>query len=65
MKFKKVPNIAFFSKYVREDGEYTITSKDRKINGVYKNVFEVTDKAGNVIEVLARLKDAKAKYADA
>lgn len=22
MKFKKVPNIAFFSKYVREDSEY-------------------------------------------
>lgn len=65
MKFKKVPNIAFFSKYVREDGEYTITSEDRKINGVWKNVFEVTDKRGNVIEVLARLKDAKAKYADA
>lgn len=64
MKFKKVSNIAFFSKYVREDGEYTITSKDRLINGVWKNIFEVTDKTGNVVEVLARLKDAKAKYAD-
>lgn len=62
MKFKKQPNVAFFSKYVREDGKITITSVDRQINGTWKNVFEVTNEDGAVIDVLPRLKDAKAKY---
>lgn len=62
MKFKKQPNVAFFSKYVREDGKIAITSVDRQINGTWKNVFEVTDEDGAVIDVLPRLKDAKAKY---
>ena len=64
MKFKKQKNVAFFSKYVREDGKFTITSVDRRISGTWKNVFEVTDEAGTVIETLPRLKDAKAKYAE-
>ena len=64
MKSKKQKNVAFFSKYVREDGKFTITSVDRRINGTWKNVFEVTDEAGTVIETLPRLKDAKAKYAE-
>ena len=64
MKFKKQKNVAFFSKYVREDGKFTITSVDRRTNGTWKNVFEVTDEAGTVIETLPRLKDAKAKYAE-
>lgn len=64
MKFKKVKNIAFFSKYVREDGKFTITSVDRNINGSYKNVFEVTDENGKLIDTLPRLTDAKALYAD-
>lgn len=64
MKFKKVKNIVFFSKYVREDGKFTITSVDRNINGSYKNVFEVTDENGKLIDTLLRLKDAKALYAD-
>ena len=54
----------FFSKYVREDGKFTITSVDRRVNGTLKNVFEVTDEAGSVIDTLPRLKDAKAKYAE-
>lgn len=62
MKFKKQSNVPFFSKYLREDGKYTITSEDRKINGTWKNVFEVTDEKGNLIDVLPRLKDAKEKY---
>lgn len=62
MKFKKQSNVPFFSKYTREDGKYTITSEDRKINGIWKNVFEVTDEKGNLIDVLPRLKDAKEKY---
>lgn len=62
MKFKKQPNVPFFSKYTREDGKYTITSEDRIINGTWKNVFEVTDEKGNLIDVLPRLKDAKEKY---
>ena len=65
MKFKKQPNVAFFSKYVREDGKYTIESADRRINGTLKNVFEVSDESGNVIDTLPRLKDAKAKYENA
>ena len=36
MKFKKQANVAFFSKYVREDGKYTITSVYRRINGTLK-----------------------------
>lgn len=64
MKFRKQSNVAFFSKYVREDGKFTITSVDRRINGFLKNVFEVTDEAGSVIDTLPRLKDAKAKYAE-
>lgn len=63
MKFKKVANVFMFSKYVREDGKYTIESVDRRINGSWKNVFEVTDEHGNVIDTLRRLKDAKEKYA--
>lgn len=65
MKFKKAQNVFAFSKYVREDGKYTIESVDRKINGTFKNVFEVTDENGNVIDTLKRLKDAKEKYAEA
>ena len=64
MKFKKQANVAFFSKYVREDGRFTITSVDRRVNGTWKNVFEVTDEAGSVIDTLSRLKDAKAEYAE-
>ena len=47
-----------------EDGKFTITSVDRRVNGALKNVFEVTDETGNVIDTLPRLKDAKAKYAE-
>ena len=64
MKFKKQANVAFFSKYVREDGTFTTTSVDRRVNGNLKNVFEVTDEAGSVIDALPRLKDEKAKYAE-
>lgn len=42
----------------------TYTSVDRRVNGTLKNVFEVTDEAGSVIDTLPRLKDAKAKYAE-
>lgn len=64
MKFKKVPNVYMFSKYVREDGKYTIESEDIKINGKYKPVFTVSDDQGNVIEHCKRLKEAKEKYAN-
>lgn len=60
--FHKVKNVPFFSKYERSDGQIFITSCDRKINGSYKNVFEVSDPSGNVIETFSRLKDAKEKY---
>ena len=65
MKFTKGENSYMFSKYVREDGKYTIESVDRRINGTFKNVFEVTDESGAVIDTLPKLKDAKAKYAEA
>ena len=64
MRFKKVANVFMFGKYVREDGKYTIESVDRRVNGTWKNVFEVSDNCGNVIDTLQRLKDAKAKYAE-
>ena len=64
MKFKKQANVAFFSKYVREDGKFTITSVDRRVNGTLKIVFEVTDETGHVSDTLPRLTDAKAKYAE-
>lgn len=64
MKFKKVPNVYMFSKYVREDGKYIIESEDRKINGTWKNVFVVTNENGEEIETMKRLKDAKEKYAN-
>ena len=62
MKFRKAPNVPFFSKYIREDGKYIIESEDVKINNSYKNVFKVTDENGNVIEIMKKLKDAKEKY---
>lgn len=64
MKFKKQANVAFFSKYVREDGKFTITSVDHRVNGTLKNAFKVTDEAGTVVDTLPRLKDAKAKYTE-
>ena len=64
MKFKKVPNVFMFSKYVREDGKYTITAEDRKNKrGTYATVFVVEDVSGNEIDILPRLKEAKEKYA--
>lgn len=60
--FSKVPNVPFFSKFVRSDGMIFITSCDRKINGSYINVFEVSDLNGNVIETFFRFMDAKEKY---
>lgn len=64
MKFKKMPNVYLFSKYVREDGEYFIESVDGYVDGKLKSWFEVTDKNGNVVEKMKRLKDAKEKYAN-
>ena len=61
MKFKKQSNVAFFSKYTREDGKFTIESVDRRINGTFKNVFEVTDETGKVIDTLPRLKDVESE----
>ena len=54
MKFKKQSNVAFFSKYTREDGKFTIESVDRRINGTFKNVFEVTDE-GRESEIRKRM----------
>ena len=64
MKFKKAQNVFMFSKYVREDGKYTITAEDRKNKrGTYVTVFVIEDEAGNEIDILPRLKEAKEKYA--
>jgi hypothetical protein len=64
MKFTKVKNAYMFSKYVREDGKYTITSTDRRINGTLKGVFVVTDENDTEVDVMMKLKDAKAKYSE-
>ena len=64
MKFNKVKNVFMFSKYIREDGKYSITSIDRRINGKLKSVFVVTDENNNEVEVLMKLKEAKEKYSN-
>ena len=43
---------------------YAVLTEKEYSNGTLKNVFEVTDETGNVIDTLPRLKDAKAKYAE-
>ena len=58
MKFKKVEYIPFYSRYVREDGKYTITTAT--INN--KAAYIVTDENGNKIEIMQKMKDAKLKY---
>jgi hypothetical protein len=60
MKFIKVPNTYCFSKYIREDGEYTVTTKTRN----NKAAYVVTNRNGEEIAVFAKMKDAKAAYAD-
>lgn len=60
MKFKKVPYIPFYSKYVREDGKITITTAT--INN--KAAYVVEDENGNTLEIMKLMRDAKAKYAD-
>lgn len=65
MKWKKVKNVAFFGSWIREDGEVRIESRDVRINGKWRNMFCVyADCGGNVVEMFARLKDAKASYSD-
>ena len=58
MKFKKVEYIPFFSRYVREDGEITITTASER----NKAVYIVTDRNGNEIDRLPKMKEAKEKY---
>ena len=58
MKFKKVEYIPFYSRYVREDGKYTITTAT--INN--KAAYIVTDENDNKIEIMQKMKDAKLKY---
>lgn len=48
--------------YVRDDGKYRIASVDRCICGTWKRVFEVTNEAGEVVDRLPRLRDAKIAY---
>ncbi len=63
MKFKKVEHIPFFSKYVREDGKFTIIATDRyNSRGTLRTVFVVYDEQDNEIDEVAKLKDAKEKY---
>lgn len=63
-KFKKVPNVYMFSKFVREDGMYSIESEDIKTaRGLYKNVFVVYDSEGKQVEVFNRLKVLKKNIA--
>lgn len=58
MKFKKIPDVYLFPKYIREDGKYTIKSTCRQ----HKSVFVVTDCNGNEIATYTRLKEAKAAF---
>ena len=47
MKFKKQSNVAFFSKYTREDGKFTIESVDRRIHmGPLRTSLKLQTKPG-------------------
>lgn len=66
MKFKKVENVPFFSKYIREDGKIFIESvacSEPIEYGYPKNYYyKVSDDKGNVIEFMKTMKEAKQKY---
>lgn len=62
-KFRKTSNGVYLSPvYVRDDGKFKIASVDRRIDGTFKRVFEVTDNSGAVVCTFQRLRDAKAVY---
>lgn len=65
-QFMKVPGTVYlFPVYVRDDGKFTISSVDRRIDGVYRRVYEVADCFGAVVATYRRLKDAKLAYESA
>lgn len=68
MKFKKVENAPFFSKYVREDRKIIIESalsSEFVKYGYPKNFYyKVSDNEGNVIEFTRTMKEAKKKYSE-
>ena len=68
MKFRKVENVPFFSKYVREDGKIIIESTEDGESTKYgypKSVYyKVSDSEGNVIEFTKTMKQAKKKYSE-
>lgn len=64
MKFKKISEEYNTTQYLREDGKYIISSEFRLIKGSLKNVFEVRDAQGNLLETFNKLKIAKEKYSN-
>ena len=61
--FKKVSgSVYLFPVYVRDDGQFFISSVDRRIDGVYRRVYEVSDYFGSVVAVHRRLRDAKVAF---
>ena len=64
--FKKVSGSGYlFPVYVRDDGKFTISSVDRRIDGVYRRVYEVADYFGAVVATYWLLRDAKLAYESA
>lgn len=68
MKFRKVENVPFFSKYVREDGKIIIEStadgESTKYGYPKSFYYKVSDSEGNVIEFTKTMKEAKKKYSE-
>lgn len=60
MKWIKEKNTYCFSKYVRDDGKYTVTTKTRN----NKAAYVVTNATGEEVAVFARMKDAKEAFSD-
>ena len=68
MKFRKVENVPFFSKYMREDGKIIIEStadgESTKYGYPKSFYYKVSDSEGNVIEFTKTMKEAKEKYSE-
>lgn len=60
MKWYKVKNTYCFSKYIREDGKYTVTTKTRN----NKAAYVVTNESGEEVAVFAKMKDAKQAFSE-
>ena len=62
-KFHKTnKGVYLFPVYARDDGKFKIESADRRIGGIWKHVYEVTNESGEIVGTFLRLRDAKIAY---